>query len=81
MAAARRAIDEQRASLLDGRPVPGHVADRARELLAQLEDALWVGKVARALTWQEVIDRLGLETHAGFDPVSTWLLWFLGEEP
>ena len=50
-------------------------------LLAQLEDALWVGKVARALTWQEVIDRLGLETHAGFDPVSTWLLWFLGEEP
>jgi hypothetical protein len=49
-------------------------------LLAQLEDALWVGKVARALSWQEVIDRLGLSTEE-HDPVSTWLLWFLGEEP
>lgn len=55
------------------------LAPRA-ELRAQLDDALWVGKVARALSWQEVIDRLGLSTEE-HDPVSTWLLWFLGEEP
>src|SRR5947209_8440683 len=37
VAAARRAVDEQRACLLDGRPAPGPVATRARELLAELE--------------------------------------------
>jgi hypothetical protein len=55
------------------------LAPRA-ELLAQLDDALWVGKVARALTWQEVVDRLGL-SHKEHDPVSAWLLWFLAEAP
>ncbi len=37
VAAARRAIEEHRASVLNGKPAPGPVDDRARELLAELE--------------------------------------------
>ena len=37
VAAARRAIEEQRTSLLDGQPAASPVEARARELLAELE--------------------------------------------
>jgi hypothetical protein len=74
------ALQEEPGSSRDAFLEPWEELAPRADLLAQLEDALWVGKVARALTWQEIIDRLGLSTQE-HDPVSTWLLWFLGEEP
>ena len=74
------ALQEEPAASRDAFLEPWEELAPRAELLAQLEDALLVGKVARALTWQEVIDRIGLSTEER-DPVSTWLLWFLGEEP
>jgi hypothetical protein len=74
------ALQEEPDSSRDAFLEPWEEVTPRGELLAQLDDAQWVGKFARALSWQEVIDRLGLSTDE-HDPVSTWLLWFLGEEP
>ena len=49
------------------------LAPRA-ELLELLDDALWVGCAARALTWAEILTRLGGEARREhWQSVETWL--------
>ena len=50
------------------------------ELLAILDDALWVGKAARALTWAEILSNLDEEARVEhWKSVETWLLLFLAD--
>ena len=50
------------------------------ELLEILEDALWVGKAARALTWAEILSNLEEDARREYwKSVDTWLLLFLAE--
>jgi hypothetical protein len=50
------------------------------ELLAILDDALWVGKAARALTWAEILSSLDEEARREhWKSVDTWLLLFLAD--
>ena len=53
---------------------------RRAELLAILDDALWVGKAARALTWAEILSNLDEEARVEhWKSVETWLLLFLAD--
>jgi Ser/Thr protein kinase RdoA (MazF antagonist) len=53
------------------------LASRA-ELLEILDDALWVGKAARALTWAEILSNLDEDARREYwKSVDTWLLLFL----
>ena len=50
------------------------------ELLEILEDALWVGKAARALTWAEILSNLEEDARREYwKSVDTWLLLFLAD--